>query len=119
MEDQLVMPEEWCEEMRELTECMCDKKYATVASYVDDRGFSSDLAMSVDWWTEGLVLPVICLVGILGESQVDKCKDSALQNSHFIINGILKSKKRCSQAGAELGQAQPKLGLDFTLLYLN
>ena len=23
------------------------------------------------------------------------------------------------QAGAELGQAQPKLGLDFTLLYLN
>ena len=64
------MPEEWCEQMRELTRCMCDNKYNIVVSYVDDRGFSSDLAMAVDWWTEGLVLPVICMVGIMGESQM-------------------------------------------------
>ena len=32
---------------------------------------------------------------------------------------LRKKKKKKRQAGAELGQAQPKLGLDFTLLYLN
>ena len=67
VEGQLIVLREWCDQGREMTECMCDNKYNIVVSDLDDRGFTSDLAMSVDWWTEGLVLPSICLVGILGE----------------------------------------------------
>ena len=63
----LDLPDEWCDKMRMKTVCMCDDKQKIVISDVDDKGYSSDLAMVVDWWTEGLVLPIICMVGILGK----------------------------------------------------
>ena len=67
VEGQLYVPNEWCEQMRELTMCMCDDQHDTVVNDISDIELGSELAMQVDWWTEGLVLPIICLVGIFGK----------------------------------------------------
>ena len=46
---------------------------------------------------------------------INDCGFERKDESESVGERIRKKKK---QAGAELGQAQPKLGLDFTLLYL-
>ena len=64
---QLYLPSEWCEKMKDSTMCMCDNKYDTVVSDINDVGLTSDLALDVDYYTEGVLLPIICAVGICGK----------------------------------------------------
>jgi hypothetical protein len=47
--------------------CMCDDKHDIVVSEINDVGLISDLALMVDYYTEGILLPIICAVGICGK----------------------------------------------------
>jgi len=66
VDGQLYVPSEWCEKMKDRTMCMCDDKHDTVVSDINDVGLTSELALDVDYYTEGVLLPVICAVGIFG-----------------------------------------------------
>ena len=67
VDGQLYVPSEWCEKMKDRTMCMCDDKHDTVVSDINDVGLTSDLALLVDYYTEGVLLPIICAVGICGK----------------------------------------------------
>ena len=67
MDGQLYISSEWCEKMKDRTTCMCDNKHDTVVSDFNDVGLTSDLALAVDYYTEGVLLPIICSVGICGK----------------------------------------------------
>ena len=67
VDGQLFIPSDWCEKMKDHTICMCDDKHDTVVSDINDLGLTSDLALTVDYYTEGVILPIKCAVGICGK----------------------------------------------------
>ena len=74
----ILLPSEWCDKERGHTNCICD--YQDDVQIIDIgrvgefqasndtfAGDNDNLVAVVDWWTEGVVLPIICGVGILGD----------------------------------------------------
>ena len=71
-------PRDWCDKSRDLPSCMCQEQHDILVMDIsenEEAGYSDngtrldaedDLARLVDWWTEGVVLPSICGIGILG-----------------------------------------------------
>ena len=72
-------PRDWCDMSRDLASCMCEDQRDVLITDISGAGDAinsfndtqedteGDLARMVDWWTEGVVLPIICAVGILGK----------------------------------------------------
>jgi hypothetical protein len=71
-------PRDWCDKSRDLPSCMCQEQHDVLVMDIsedEEAGYSvnstrlnaeDDLSRLVDWWTEGVVLPSICGIGILG-----------------------------------------------------
>ena len=71
-------PRDWCDQPRDLGSCMCEEQHDVLVTDISHAGAvidsdndtlqdaEDDLARLVDWWTEGVVLPSICGIGILG-----------------------------------------------------
>jgi len=71
-------PRDWCDNSRDLASCMCEEQRDVLVTDISAGGddvdsfnythedTEGDLAHLVDWWTEGVVLPVICGIGIFG-----------------------------------------------------
>ena len=79
----LVLPTEWCDKERGNTHCICEYQHDVQIIDIGDVGefeasnstfatADDNLAATVDWWTEGVVLPIICGVGIIGD--IISCK---------------------------------------------
>ena len=72
-------PRDWCDKPRDVSSCLCDHQHDVIITDISDAGevvdslndtladTERDLGRLVDWWTEGVVLPFICSIGILGE----------------------------------------------------
>ena len=72
-------PRDWCDKPRDLGSCMCEEQHDVLVTDISHAGevidsdndtlqdAEDDLARLVDWWTEGVVLPSICAIGILGK----------------------------------------------------
>ena len=72
-------PRDWCDKPRDLGSCMCEEQHDVLITDISHAGevidsdnytlldSEDDLARLVDWWTEGVVLPSICAIGILGK----------------------------------------------------
>ena len=75
-------PVDWCDQTRDLSGCICDYQDDVIITNTSDsdtiEGVDSfndtladteeDMGRVVDWWTEGVVLPIICTIGILGKN---------------------------------------------------
>ena len=69
-------PQDWCDKSGDQPGCICDYQHDVVITYEGVDSFNDTLTdteekMSsiVDWWTEGVVLPIICSMGIIGKTQ--------------------------------------------------
>ena len=69
-------PQDWCDKSGDQPGCICDYQHDVVITYEGVDSFNDTLTdteekMSsiVDWWTEGVVLPIICSMGIIGRTQ--------------------------------------------------
>ena len=71
----VILPEDWCEKNISTT-CVCEYSDTEVdvneIDYLTSNNHSltephDELANLVDWWMEGVALPVICAVGIIGK----------------------------------------------------
>ena len=72
-------PRDWCDKPRDLGSCMCEEQHDVLVTDISHAGevidsdnetlqdAEDDPARLVDWWTEGVVLPSICAIGILGK----------------------------------------------------
>ena len=72
-------PRDWCDKPRDVSGCLCDYQHDVIITDISDAeevinsinetlaATEGDLGRVVDWWTEGVVLPFICSIGILGE----------------------------------------------------
>ena len=58
--------QELCPEMIEQTVCLCDNEYEIIVIENDDTEKLSDTAAMVDYWAEGVFLPIIASVGAAG-----------------------------------------------------
>ena len=75
-------PRDWCDKSRDLASCMCEDQHDVLVTDISHDGevidsfndtlvdTEGDLAKLVDWCTEGLVLPTICAIGIIGKLMV-------------------------------------------------
>ena len=52
--------------MIEQTVCLCDNEYEIIVIENDDTEKLSDTAAMVDYWAEGVFLPIIASVGAAG-----------------------------------------------------
>ena len=48
------------------TVCMCNKERELYAIDVTNLAQPNPLGVSVDWWIEGVLLPIVALIGIFG-----------------------------------------------------
>ena len=74
----VIIPDNWCQRNISTT-CICEYSDNEVDVNVIDYLISSnntltdphdELANLVDWWMEGVALPVICAIGIIGKDMV-------------------------------------------------
>ena len=71
-------PKDWCDKPRDQSRCFCDYQHDVIITDISDaeEGVDSsndtlanteeEMRRVVDWWTEGVVLPIICSMGIIG-----------------------------------------------------
>ena len=74
----VILPDYWCQQNISTT-CMCEYSDIEVkVNEIDHLNSSNNnltdprdiIANLVDWWMEGVALPVICAVGIVGKAKI-------------------------------------------------
>ena len=74
----IVIPNDWCEKEENVAKCICQRQHdvqiVDIGQVMDEvmpnethaDAAEDSLALTVDWWTEGVVLLIISAVGIIG-----------------------------------------------------